>query len=139
MSAQHQSRRTLLLLCLTFASALTHGASSDQADTERIYGRYRTTADSHGLYEIRQAADAFVADHNRKYQTIFRVLGPDLRIMVSACRVPLTVKWAPPTHGSRGTGVNVACGRTAHAYEKRWDIFVPVYAPRSGHASKSLG
>jgi len=141
MPAQRPSRKTLLWLCLAFASASAwaHGASLSQADVESIYGRYRTTADSHGLYEIWQAADAFVTDHNRKHQTSFEVLGPDLRIMVSACLVPLAVKWARPDPGGRGIGVNVSCARTARAYEKRWEIFVPVSTPRSGHASKSLG
>ena len=131
MPARFPSARTLLVSCLAWFSAWAHGAPSTDADAELIYGRYRTTEHSHGLYEIWQAADAFVADSNRKHKTRLRAIGPDLRIMVPACRLPLTVRWTPRAHGERGTGVNVYCTRSVDPRQRQWDIFVPVYVPHS--------
>ncbi len=102
---------------------------------QRLYQQYRSRGDIHGLYEIREAALAWVNRSNAAQNTNWETSGPDLRIVVARCAVPLTVKWTDPSRHAPGrTGVDVVCSRSVNPqYGKKWDVFVPVYR-RKGRA-----
>ena len=63
--------------------------------------KYRTAGDVHGLFEINAEAASFLRAQNRKHHTDFEPVGPDLRMQVERCLVPLrsrsqkgkTVRW----------------------------------------------
>ncbi|MGB7195836.1 hypothetical protein GN109_09525 [Collimonas pratensis] len=93
-----------------------------------------TTADRHGLYEIREEARKFVAMENAKNLTTWEVLDPNLKIVVPRCVVPLKTKWAPKDRGLSSKSVWVICELTVDKQYKKWDVFVPVALPRQTNA-----
>ncbi|WP_211472707.1 hypothetical protein [Collimonas humicola] len=88
-----------------------------------------TTADRHGLYEIREEARKFVALENANNLTKWEVLDPNLKIVVPRCVVPLKTKWTPKARGLSSKSVWVICEQTVDQHYKKWDVFVPVALP----------
>ncbi|MFC5474648.1 hypothetical protein [Paraherbaspirillum soli] len=89
-----------------------------------------TTATKHGLYEIREEARKFVAQENTKNHTNWETLDPNLKIVVPKCVVPLKTKWVPEDRGLSNKSVWVLCAQTLNKNYKKWDVYVPVAAPR---------
>lgn len=106
-----------------FADAVYRGIADDH-----------TTADRHGLYEIREEARKFVALENANNLTRWEVLDPNLKIVVPRCVVPLKTKWAPKDRGLSSKSVWVICERTVDEQYKKWNVFVPVALLRQADA-----
>lgn len=109
--------RSLLLPLLLLASARCFASWSIEAD--------RSTAEIHGLFEIRQEARDFVARENAATRGEWVALDPNMKILVSRCSVPLETRWTPKSHGLTGRNVMVTCKRTVGSPQK-WSVNVPV-------------
>jgi hypothetical protein len=92
--------------------------------------RYRTNASAHGLYEIREAARAFLAREGAKKKIDYKPMDPSMQIVVPRCLVPLTVRWARKSLYHDGPGVDVLCKRSIEKkHDHSWDVFVPMLQP----------
>lgn len=111
--------------CQTFLAGVL--ASSAACGTTSI-DDMRTTGDIQGLFEIREAAQEFVAAYNAKTGTEWRAMEPDLRVLVGRCMVSMKVRWKPRTVATRYPVTLVSCGRSAPADPKPhpWVVEVPV-------------
>lgn len=109
--------RTVLPLLLLLASARCFAAWSIETD--------RSTAEKHGLFEIRQEARDFVARENAGTHGGWVALDPNMKILVPRCSVPLETQWTPKSYGLAGRNVMVTCKRTV-ASPQRWSVNVPV-------------
>ncbi|MDR6890252.1 hypothetical protein J2X67_004794 [Variovorax sp. 3319] len=85
----------------------------------------RSTAEIHGLYEIREEARRFVARENATGQGDWIALDPNLKILVARCAVPLKTQWTPRSYGMTGRNVMVSCAQVALPH-KPWNVHVPV-------------
>ncbi|MBB4862611.1 hypothetical protein HNP46_001455 [Pseudomonas nitritireducens] len=54
---------------------------------------FRSSESIHGLYEIDQAARAFVAAENTRNNTHWTVAEPNLKTLVARCKAPLETRW----------------------------------------------
>ena len=76
------------------------------------------------LCEVNAAARRFLDQYNVEHETDWEPLGPDIRIVVSPCAVPLRSAW---TIDHAEKSVLVSCRRTnASAYERKWELSVQV-------------
>jgi hypothetical protein len=85
----------------------------------------RSTAEIHGLYEIREEARSFVASENAAGHGDWAALDPNLKILVARCTVPLKTQWTPRSYGMTGRNVMVTCAQVAPPH-KAWNVHVPV-------------
>lgn len=129
------SARALVMALLALGSASC--LALDKADFERVYGTFRSNEDVQGLYEIGTAAREWIAKENARQGTDWEAFGPNLKVFVPRCAVPLKVQWADRTrHFHRG--LSVICGKLVNsAYGKPWDVFVPADRKSEG-AKKSI-
>lgn len=80
------------------------------------------------LCEIQATARRFLDERNAENKTDLRPLGPDYRIWVPPCQVPLSAAWAV---NERRKSVMVSCARTIpSAQERKWNVAVSVYSRR---------
>ncbi|MCL1861510.1 MAG: hypothetical protein FWG52_08290 [Proteobacteria bacterium] len=89
----------------------------------------RHRSDIHGLYEIRQEAQTFVADYNKKNKSHWTALDPDLRILVPKCADPLIIEWGDAGKIINGYAVRNIVATCKNITEKRhqdWNVRVPV-------------
>ncbi len=76
------------------------------------------------LCEIQATAKRFLDQHNANNETDWEPFGPDYRIWVPPCQVPLRATWTAADGEKR---VLVTCKRTApSAVERKWAISVDV-------------
>lgn len=91
---------------------------------------YRSNESIHGLYEIDQAARAFVAAENARDGTDWAVAEPNLKTLVARCSVPLDSRWgeirlfAPDGRELRRKVVDVVCAKPVSG--KRWTVSLRV-------------
>ncbi len=87
---------------------------------------YRSSESIHGLYEIDQAARAFVAAENARSNAGWAVAEPNLKTVVARCSVPLDTGWgeirlfAPDGRELRRKVVEVVCAKPVS--EKPWTV-----------------
>ncbi|MBJ2154202.1 hypothetical protein [Variovorax sp. IB41] len=112
------SSRALLLLFLSLASARCFAAWRIETD--------RSTAEMHGLFEIRQEARDFVAKENARTHSGWVALDPNMKILVPRCSVPLETRWTPKSYGLTGRNVMVTCARAVGTTLQKWNVNVPV-------------
>ncbi|PDT02891.1 hypothetical protein CO666_18205 [Rhizobium chutanense] len=87
----------------------------------------RSTADKHGLFEIREEAKRFIAQENTKGQQQWDVLEPNAKVLVPRCAVPLEAQWTPKSLGRSKPSVMVICATAVpNVVMNRWDVPVPV-------------
>jgi hypothetical protein len=92
--------------------------------------RYRGNAQVHSLYDIREAARAFLTRASVGRKVAYRPMDPDIRVVVPRCLVPLTARWARKTIEYDQPGVEVVCKRSVNKkYDHSWDVFVPLFLP----------
>jgi hypothetical protein len=111
------SRRALLPFLLLLASARCLASWSIEND--------HSTAEIHGLYEIREEAREFVAKENARGQSAWVALEPNLKVLVPRCSVPLKTQWTPKSYGMTGRNVMVSCARAVGSMQN-WNVHVPV-------------
>lgn len=91
---------------------------------------WRSNDAIHGLYEIDQAARAFVAAENARSKARWTVAEPNLKTLVARCSVPLDTRWgkirlfAPDGRELTGRVVEVVC--TQPVSGERWTISLRV-------------
>ncbi|MFV3411061.1 hypothetical protein ACQCLI_03385 [Pseudomonas nitroreducens] len=91
---------------------------------------WRSTESVQGLYEIDQAARAFVAAENARSKARWTVAEPNLKTLVARCSVPLDPRWgeirlfAPDGRELTDRVVEVAC--TQPVSGERWTISLRV-------------
>ncbi|WP_266156528.1 hypothetical protein [Dyella silvatica] len=88
----------------------------------------RSNEVKHGLYDIREAARAFLVQQNSNNKTHWQAMDPNLKVLVSRCAVPLTAAWVPRSYGLSHLSVWVICTKTVNKDEKAWKVPVPVAA-----------
>jgi hypothetical protein len=93
-----------------------------------ILAKYRTTDTTHGLYEIREEALKFLNRQPKPKKGYWSTLGPDVRIQVPLCAVPLRTRWARESdHEENMPAVLVICDRSIEKAYKKWDVSVGAY------------
>jgi hypothetical protein len=127
---------------------IIHGIAHAEDAHSDYLAQYRNQPEIHGLYEIREAARNFLNKENAKKKHKFRVLGPDIRIQVPRCVVPLTAKWAhetlhynPPGMKSisfNQPGIDVICKKSIDKNDHSWDVFVPITSPQVEEEGRRL-
>ena len=111
---------------LAILSAAAHGEGT-HAEIDPL-AKYRTRDDVHGLYEIREAAENFLARDKAKGGPDDRAGDPNLKTQVTRCAVPVTVNRMPKSAGYTGSNVKVNCRKTVlPQMEKDWFVIVPVH------------
>jgi hypothetical protein len=91
---------------------------------------FRSSDSIHGLYEIDQAARAFVAAENARNNTDWSVAEPNLKTVVARCSVPLDARWgeirlfAPDGRELRRKVVEVVCAKPVSG--KNWKVSLRV-------------
>lgn len=110
--------RTLLLPLLLLASASCLASWHIETD--------RSTAEKHGLFEIREEARSFVAKENAITHSGWVALDPNMKVLVPRCSVPLETKWTPKSYGLTGRNVMVTCTRAVGTTLQKWHVNVPV-------------
>ena len=94
-----------------------------QGETDPLL-RYRSNAETHGLYEIREDVRAFIRKENERNKTEWVAGDPDIRMYAPRCAVPLRIHWR---RDERRRSVEVVCTRTVKgAPEKNWQLPVPI-------------
>lgn len=105
------------------------GASAPEVPLDPLL-RYRGNAQIHGLYDIREAARAFLTRESVGRKVALTPMDPDIRIVVPRCLVRLTARWARNTIEHDQPGVEVVCKRSVNEkYDHSWDVFVPLFLP----------
>lgn len=90
--------------------------------------RYRSTAHVHGLYEIQAEASRFLRHQPQKKTGPWIAAGPDIRMQVPRCAVPLRTRWARASAKTEYLpGVLVICRKTVNRKDPRWSIFLDAY------------
>lgn len=98
--------------------------------------RYRSGAEVHGLYEIREDVRKFIDKQNAENKTGWIAGDPDIRAQVPRCAVPLQIEWRQDA-GRRS--VTVICTRTVKgSSEKSWDMPVPIRAEKARRSALRL-
>ena len=91
---------------------------------------YRTTSQFHGLYEIREEARRFLRSQPRKKVGDWVAVGPDIRMQVPLCDVPLRSRWARESDNTENLpGVLVICKKSINRKAPSWSVFVDAYIP----------
>ncbi|MDF3865640.1 hypothetical protein P3W53_14245 [Pseudomonas denitrificans (nom. rej.)] len=91
---------------------------------------FRSSESIHGLYEIDQAARAFVVAEYSRNGTDWAVAEPNLKTVVARCSVPLDTRWgeirlfAPDGRELRRKVVEVVCAKPVSG--KRWTVSLRV-------------
>ncbi|MGE9761630.1 hypothetical protein [Pseudomonas sp. PDM20] len=94
---------------------------------------FRSSESIHGLYEIDQAARAFVAAENARDNTAWTVAEPNLKTLVARCLVPLDSRWgeihlfAPDGRALTRKVVEVVCDKPVSG--KSWKVSLRVFLP----------
>ena len=103
-------------------------AADDRPQPEPPYSieQSRSTAETEGLYEIRQAARRFLIAHNKKYKTTYQALEPNLKAQYPKCNAPMTVSWVPKSYGLSSRAVFVRCKKSVSKHARKWEAIVPV-------------
>ena len=109
--------RALLFPLLLLASARCFAAWSIETD--------RSTAEMHGLFEIREEARSFLAKENARTHRGWVARNPNMKIAVPRCSVPLESQWTPKSLEQTGNSVMVTCTRAVGTQQK-WSVNVPV-------------
>jgi len=121
------NRRTAIGGLILVSSMTGVCAHNDRLDPLK---RYRSNAEVHGLYEIREAARAFLSRESAGRKVAYRPMDPSLQVVVPRCLVPLTARWARKTIYNDGPGVDVFCKRSVNKkHNYSWDVFVPLFDP----------
>jgi hypothetical protein len=90
--------------------------------------RYRSTAQVHGLYEIQAEASRFLRHQPQKKTGPWIAAGPDIRMQVPRCTVPLRMRWARASDRTEYLpGVLVICRKTVNRKDPSWSIFLGAY------------
>lgn len=132
------NNKTRFLLCSIFSFSLPcFSQTGSYVDIDH------TTANHHGLYEIREMARKFVIVEDEKNHTNWEVLDPNLKIFVPPCMVSLKARWAPKDLGLSNKSVLVLCTKTVNGpyqavreSDKKWEVAVPVALPHLGDKNK---
>ncbi|GKX58546.1 hypothetical protein [Leminorella grimontii] len=89
----------------------------------------RTNDVKHGLYEINEEAEKFLVEEEARTHIKRKSLGPNLKVVVAPCAVPLKSGWAPKSMGlSVKYTVLVSCERSEkgqYGDGKGWRVGVP--------------
>ena len=88
---------------------------------------YRSSARTHGLYEIREEAISYLAHEGSRKRAGWRVLDPDIRVQVDKCVVPLRSRWVEKSPELPYPSIEVHCAKTVDARHPVWHVSVPVY------------
>ena len=114
--------------CVALALALARPCFAREEPTELL--KYRTTLQDHGLYEIHQEARKFLSRQPRKKSGDWVAVGPDIRMQVPRCAVPLRTRWARESDNKENLpGVLVICKKTIDRKEPNWAVLVSSYIP----------
>lgn len=115
-----QYNKTLLVfLCLLANIAYS-------APKETSLKQFRSTEESHGLYEINEVAVKFLEEEKKRTGIERRSLEPNFKIWVPLCAVPLRAAWTPKEYGRVEYSVAVYCDKTVDgSYEKKWRVDIP--------------
>lgn len=90
--------------------------------------RYRTTSRIHGLYEIHQEARKFLKTQPQKKTGPWIPVGPDIRMQVPRCAVPLRTRWARESDNEENLpGVMVICNKSIDKKDPKWGVLVSTY------------
>lgn len=115
-------------LCVALVLALARPCFARDEPVELL--KYRTTKQDHGLYEIHQAARKFLSRQPRKKSGDWVAVGPDIRMQVPRCVVPLRTRWARESDDKENLpGVLVICGKTIDRKSPHWAVLVSAYIP----------
>ncbi|MEJ7808451.1 MAG: hypothetical protein WKG03_21330 [Telluria sp.] len=110
---------------LLVAVGVMLAASASSHATHVVVGdlkKYRTSGSVHGMFEINAEAKKFLRAENRTHHTDWVALGPDLRMQVERCLVPLRSRWARVAEQDGGPAVMVICRKSIQ--KRPWDILV---------------
>lgn len=122
--SQLKSRWSMLAIAMTL---LSHPCfASGDTPSDPLLG-YRTDYQTHGLYEIREAAIHYLDREGSKQRAGWRVLDPDLRVQVDKCAVPLKSRWVEKSVQSPYPSIEVHCASTVDPRHPVWTVSVPVY------------
>jgi hypothetical protein len=116
------------VLC-AFVPGSALASSSDQRD---VMLKYRTTKESHGLYEIRAEGIEFLEREKGK-KGVWVAMDPDIRIWVPRCAVPLKTRWAVKADLEENEGVEVKCEKSVFSKQRQWEVLVPAYRATKTH------
>jgi hypothetical protein len=115
-------------LCVALALALARPCFARDEPVELL--KYRTTKQDHGLYEIHQEARKFLNRQPRKKSGDWVAVGPDIRMQVPRCAVPLRTRWARESDDKENLpGVLVICRKTIDRKSPNWAVLVSSYIP----------
>ena len=115
-------------ICVALVLALVRPCFARDEPAELL--KYRTTKQDHGLYEIHQAARKFLNRQPRKKTGDWVAVGPDIRMQVPRCAVPLRTRWARESDDKENLpGVLVMCSRTIDRQAPHWAVLVSTHIP----------
>lgn len=115
-----------LLLCFLSAFVVARPCQAHDEPAELL--KYRTTPTIHGLYEINQEAQKFLTRQPRKKSGDWKAVGPDIRMQVPRCAVPLRTRWARESDNEENfPGVMVICRKTVDRKDPDWAVLVSSY------------
>lgn len=135
-SPLHKRACACAALLLVSAGPMADGLKKDNHDDPLL--RYRTTAEDHGLYEIREEARRFLRSQPRRKTGAWVPLGPDIRAKVPLCAVPLRTRWARAADNTESLpGVLVICKKSIDNKAPSWSSFVATFIPAE-HALEML-
>lgn len=116
----------LLSLAVAAGSAVADGSRGSVADDPLL--RYRTTALHHGLYEVNVEASRFLRGQPQKKSGPWIAAGPDIRMQLPRCAVPLRSRWAKKSDNTEALpGVLVICKNTVNKKDPSWATFLHAY------------
>lgn len=116
----------LLALAFTAGSVFADGSRVGVADDPLL--RYRTTALHHGLYEVHAEAIRFLRSQPQKKSGPWIAAGPDIRMQLPRCAVPLRSRWAKKSDNTDSLpGVLVVCKQTVDNKDPSWSTFLHAY------------
>jgi hypothetical protein len=121
------NRRRLFAIGMVLAASAACRAGNVDANEDELR-KYHTKGDVHGLFEIRAEGLKFLRTYNRRHRTDWLGFGPDIRMQVERCLVPLRSRWAVEADRQEGPGVLVVCGKSIQ--NRRWAALVHAYRPK---------
>ena len=123
-----KAARALIVLALACAvgSVVADGGHGSVAEDPLL--KYRTTARHHGLFEIHAEASRFLRSQPQKKTGPWIAAGPDIRMQVPRCAVPLLFRWAKKSDNTEELpGVLVTCKKTVNKKDPSWATFLHAY------------
>ncbi len=127
-SPLNKAARAILLVALAAVSGSSVADGGLDSAEEDPLLRYRTTARHHGLFEIHAEASRFLRSQPQKKTGPWIAAGPDIRMQVPKCAVPLHSRWATKSDNTENLpGVFVICKKTINKSDPKWSIFVDAY------------